>query len=1103
MSLLLLVHSDMAAGGRFNFADMQNPLFLHPSDGPLSISVTKLQGAGDYRGWKRSFEIQISSKRKLGFLNGTVTRSTTDETQGLQWDTCNDLVIAWIHGNVSDNIKRSILFINSAHEIWKQLEKRFQLSNGSRKYKLTKELFTISQGKFKIHEYYTVVSSLWEEIDSMNVLPSVTTVADDITTLLKAIDVQKEESRLFVFLNGLDDAYSALRSQLLMQQPLPTVEAVCAMLQQEESQRDVLPIVDIEHTAMYSKGPTERNVEKNALYCSACGGKNHTSDRCWVVNGFPKWHYKNRKPVPRGGGHNQGPTRWIGNNRQSNQRMANNVSAANETNKDDVMFSPQQLQQLLKLMPGNSGNTQRGSDTEEELEMGFSGMVACNLSIVSHNAWIIDSGASDHMTCSVAKLSNVTIADSNLTITLPTGDVSKITHMGDMRLDNGLVLYKVLVVPQFNHNLLSIHKLAHDNNCDVKFTPDTCEIISSQTNAVQAVGRVYNGLYYLFDNADGGASNTQPGILSQCSAAAVDINLWHLRLGHASTTKMRHIPMLKQHVRHTGQVTDHLVHNKFNCFLTSYTSNTDPSTFAQALKHHHWVDAMNKELSALELNNTWEVTELPPSKKSIGCKWVFKTKFNTDGTVERYKARLVILGCKQTYGVDYMDTFAPVAKLTTVRTLLAMAAIQDWIVIQMDVTNAFLHGDLQEIVYMKFPPGYKGMGSRISYSHDAGSSSSAKGLVCRLIKSLYGLKQAPRTWFSKLSLTLINNDYVQSKTDYSLFVKTTKETIVLVLVYVDDFLIAGNSSHDIAALKKMLFVNFHMKDLGDVRYFLGLEIDRKAEGFFVSQKKYTLDLLKEYDMEDASPVKLPMDVHIKLAPAVGTSLSDPHPYQRLLGKLIYLTVTRPDITFSVQQLSQYMQHPTSEHMKAATRVLRYLLTNPSQGVLLASSSAAHLHAYCDSDWASCPVTRRSTSGFCVLLGNSPISWKSKKQTVVARSTAEAEYRAMALTSCEITWITALLKDMGLQHIPPTILQCDNKAAIAIAANPVLHERTKHIEVDCHFVRDKIKSGAIVTKHVPSHSQVADILTKPVSIKQHYGLLRKLGATSPAAQLEGE
>lgn len=328
--------------------------------------------------------------------------------------------------------------------------------------------------------------------------------------------------------------------------------------------------------------------------------------------------------------------------------------------------------------------------------------------------------------------------------------------------------------------------------------------------------------------------------------------------------------------------------------------------------------------------------------------------------------------------IDYLDTFAPVAKLSTVRTLLAVAAVQNWTVIQMDVTNAFLHGDLHEVVYMKFPKGYTGLRSRIPYNPPDEDTTAVVNLVYKLVKSLYGLKQSPRRWFSKLSENLLCLDYAQSKTDYRLFTKTTDNFITLVLVYVDDLLIAGNSTTNIDELKIFLSKSFHMKDLGDVRYFLGLEIDRSSAGFFISQKKYTMDLLAEFGMQDATPLKLPMDVHLKLTPTKGEPLTDPHTYQKLLGKLIYLTVTRPDITYPVHVLSQFMQNPTNVHMQAGKRVLRYLLTNPSQGILLASSSAAQVQAYCDSNWASCPTTRRSTMGFCILLGSSPISWKSKK-----------------------------------------------------------------------------------------------------------------------------
>lgn len=213
-------------------------------------------------------------------------------------------------------------------------------------------------------------------------------------------------------------------------------------------------------------------------------------------------------------------------------------------------------------------------------------------------------------------------------------------------------------------------------------------------------------------------------------------------------------------------------------------------------------------------------------------------------------------------------------------------------------------------------------------------------------------------------------------------------------------------------------------------------------------------------------------------------------------------ITRPNITYVVHLLSQFMHKPTTSHMQAAKRVLRYLLSCPGQGILLATSSTASLTAYCDSDWAGCPMTRRSTTGFCIFLGSSPISWKSKKQQVVARSTAEAEYRAMAMTTCEVTWITQLLKDLGIKRLKSTILKCDNKAALAIAANPVQHEKTKHVEIDCHFVREKVADGTIKPQYVPTMHQVADILTKPLPIVKHMDLLSKLGVSPTTPGLRG-
>lgn len=275
---------------------------------------------------------------------------------------------------------------------------------------------------------------------------------------------------------------------------------------------------------------------------------------------------------------------------------------------------------------------------------------------------------------------------------------------------------------------------------------------------------------------------------------------------------------------------------------------------------------------------------------------------------------------------------------------------------------------------MKLPPGYKGAGSRMVVDPEGEQCKHTDtNLVCKLNKSLYGLRQAPRQWFAKLSSALTKYKFIQSKSDYSLFTKRSDDTLTIILVYVDDLIIAGNSESAIKSTKEFLHGEFHMKDMGTLRYFLGIEVDHCHDGIFISQRKYVQDLLKEYNMLKCRPLKLPMDSHVKMTPQSGSPLACAEVYQRLVGKQIYLTLTRPDIAFTVHVLSKFMHHPTDVHLQSAKRVLRYLAGSCSQGILLANSSSAQLKAYCDSDWAGCPSTRRSTSGFCILLGASPIS----------------------------------------------------------------------------------------------------------------------------------
>jgi hypothetical protein len=518
----------------------------------------------------------------------------------------------------------------------------------------------------------------------------------------------------------------------------------------------------------------------------------------------------------------------------------------------------------------------------------------------------------------------------------------------------------------------------------------------------------------------------------------------------------------------------------YKSFCLSVSINLEPQYFHQAVKHQHWRQAMSDEIQALEENNTWVLTDLPPHKTAIGCRWVYKVKFKADGTVERYKARLVAKCYTQCEGLDYYETFSPVAKLTTVRCLLAIASSKNWFLHQLDVNNAFLHGELNEEVYMSLPPGFANNGEK---------------RVCRLTKSLYGLKQASRQWFAKFSTTLLDNGFQQFKADYSLFTRVKGNTFVALLVYVDDIIIASNDASAVSQLTTYLNTKFKLKDLGPLKFFLGLEIARCSKGISICQRKYTLEILEDAGLLASKPVSFPMESNLKLSRITGDLLKDPTSYRRLVERLLYLTITMPDISYSVQILSQFMDSPRQPHMDAAVRVLRYLKSAPAQGLFYPVVSSFHLKAFCDSDWVGCPDTRRSVTGFCVFLGDSLISWKSKKQVTVSRSLAEAEYRSMAATTCELIWLFSLLKDLHIIHPQPALMFCDSQAAIHIAANPVYYERTKHIEVDCHIVRDKIQEGLIRTLHVSTQHQLADLFTKALGFAPFSHLISKMNVVN--------
>uniref|UniRef100_A0A2N9GUY8 Integrase catalytic domain-containing protein n=1 Tax=Fagus sylvatica TaxID=28930 RepID=A0A2N9GUY8_FAGSY len=516
----------------------------------------------------------------------------------------------------------------------------------------------------------------------------------------------------------------------------------------------------------------------------------------------------------------------------------------------------------------------------------------------------------------------------------------------------------------------------------------------------------------------------------------------------------------------------------YSCF-SAVLSLHEPHTYREACTNPLWQQAMTEELQALEKTHTWDLVDLPHGKSAIGCKWVYKIKTKSDGSIERYKARLVAKGYAQEYGIDYEETFAPVARITSVRSLLAIAAVHQWPLFQMDVKNAFLNGDLTEEVYMQAPPGYSDYPDK----------------VCLLRRALYGLKQAPRAWFAKFSSIVHQFGFSSSSHDTALFIRRSDKGMILLLLYVDDMIITGDDHSGISDFKLFLHQQFEMKDLGHLSYFLGLEVSSDSTGYYLSQAKYASDLLSRAGLTDTKVVSTPLEMNARLTPLDGTPLSDATLYRQLVGSLVYLTVTRPDIAHAVHLVSQFLSAPHSTHYAAVLHILRYIKGTMFHGLHFSAHSTLDLCAYSDADWAGDPTDRRSTTGFCFFLGDSLISWRSKKQHIVSRSSTEAEYRALADTTSELLALRWLLEDMGVTHSSPTVIHCDNRSAIQIAHNDVFHERTKHIEIDCHLVRHHLSAGILHLLPVSSSDQTADIFTKTFPPGRFRDLVSKLKMAS--------
>ncbi|GJY95751.1 putative ribonuclease H-like domain-containing protein [Tanacetum coccineum] len=485
----------------------------------------------------------------------------------------------------------------------------------------------------------------------------------------------------------------------------------------------------------------------------------------------------------------------------------------------------------------------------------------------------------------------------------------------------------------------------------------------------------------------------------------------------------------------------------FDCFL----SQEEPKRVSHALRDPAWVEAMQEELIQFKLQKVWILVDLPKGHRAIE------------------------------EGIDYDEFFAPVARIEAIRLFLAYASYMRFKVYQMDVKSAFLYGQIKEEVYVCQPPGFE--------------DPDHPNKVYKVVKALYGPHQAPRAWYDTLASYLMCNGFERGKIDQTLFIKRHKGHILLVQIYVDDIIFGSTKKELCDEFEKLMKDKFQMSSMGELTFFLGLQVQQKKKGIFISQDKYVHDILRKLNYSDMKSASTPAYLEKPLVQDGDADDVDEHLYRSMIGSLMYLTASRPDIMFAVCACARFQVSPKSSHLLAVKRIFRYLKGKPSLGLWYSKDSPLELVAYTDSDYAGATQDRKSTTGGCQFLGNRLISWQCKKQTVVATSTTEAEYVAAASCCGQVLWIQNQLLDYGYNFMN-TVIYIDNNSTICIIENPVQHSKTKHIEIRHHFIRDCNAKKLIQMVKIDTEHNVADLLTKGFDAGRFQYLVSSIGMLNP-------
>ncbi|GKA67206.1 putative ribonuclease H-like domain-containing protein [Tanacetum coccineum] len=488
-------------------------------------------------------------------------------------------------------------------------------------------------------------------------------------------------------------------------------------------------------------------------------------------------------------------------------------------------------------------------------------------------------------------------------------------------------------------------------------------------------------------------------------------------------------------------------HCLFACFLSQF----EPRKVSEALEDGSWVEAMQEELLQFKLQQVWVLVDLPNGAKVIGTKWVYKNKKDERGVVVRNKARLVAQGHRQEEGIDYDEVFAPVARIEAIRLFLAFASFMGFIVYQMDVKSAFLYGTIDEEVYVSQPPGF------VDPDHPK--------KAYKVVKALYGLHQAPRAWYATLLIFLEKHGYKRGTIDKTLFIKRDKKDIMLVQVYVDDIIFGSTNKSWCDEFEALMKSRFQMSSMGELTFFLGLQVKHNKAGIFISQDKYVAEILKKFDLVNVKATITPMETKVAL--------------------------TKDEEAIDVDVT------PKISYLNDVKRIFKYLRGKPNLGLWYPRESPFDLEAFSDSNYGGSNLDRKSITGGCQFLVQRLISWQCKKQTIVATSTTEAEYVAVANCCGQVLWVQNQLMDYGFNFMN-TKIHIDNESTICIVKNPIYHSKTKHIEIRHHFIRDCYEKKLISVEKIHTDLNVADLLTKPFDGPRFNYLVVSIASTTSLA-----